>query len=454
MLFQNLNGNFQTKLFDNILSANFGFKNISNAQGRIPDRLCFIGLNGNIGFANIVYPVSFWDSNSKFFVGYDRTLFNFTRNADQSLNQVLAPAEMLLSKLNFGYEFQKNLFDNHNLLFGINTNIESAQNVSGIKFFSDNSVVYNQPTFNTTIQDEWSLTTNDKLYIGALLSKHYISNFSFSPLLSFIHKFDSNNVFRIGTFTSSRNPNVFEHSMQYDQDTGSLGKVTKVTPNKNLLSERTTSYEVGFRSQILENIFVSTDLYLNQVRNGIEWSLIGSEINPARPEYKSENSLEQNIGGGEAVIKYQMNKYFSLENNLSYTKVISSSNKKEYQGTSGNGINNVGQGRFGDNYVPSFIYNALLNFNWEFINANLQYQYTSAHTWQWPLWNPKTTLDDLQLKPVQAYGILNTHIGFNLIENVGISLDAYNLLDNQHTEWRGDESYFGRQFYSTLNLKF
>ena len=154
----------------------------------------------------------------------------------------------------------------------------------------------------------------------------------------------------------------------------------------------------------------------------------------------------------EVVLKYQLNKNWSVENNVAVNIISNQSSRPEYRGSSGRGPNNIGEGRYGSSYVPPYIYNALLNFGWK--RANLHYQYSAAHTWQWPGWSATTRKDAFTLKPVPRYDLLNAHFGVDVIKHAGVALEGYNLLDNRHTEWRGDESYFGRIIWARLDVRY
>jgi len=450
---QNFSGAVQIKIRNNVLNANAGFKNIKNAQGRVPDRLCFVGIEGLVGYFNANYLFESPGAKHRVHFGSDLVNYEFLRNADPGLGTLL-PAEMRLNKLNAGYELQASIGRQHNFLVGANYGVETANNASGEKFLI-NETVDQQPLVSLYGQDEWRITENDRLYFGGLYSHHYVSGANFSPMIAYVHKLDDKNVLRVATFTSYRNPNVFEHSMDYDQSTGSSGKRTRLISNRGLKAERTTSYEIGFRGQPTEHFFFSTDFYYNQLKDGIEWTLVGVDSLPSlRPRYRSENSLEQEIGGMEVVLKYQLNRHWNVENNVAVNIISNRSLRPEYRGASGRGPNNVGEGRYGASYVPPYIYNAILNFRGKRVHANLHYQHSAAHTWQWPSWSATTGKDSFTLKPVPRYDILNAYVGVNFTEHLGAAIEGYNLLDDRHTEWRGDESYFGRIIWAKINARY
>ncbi len=445
---QNFSGGVETSLFHHPLTATFGLTDIHSAQGRFPDRLCFVGIDGGVGYGNVNYSFESFGAKHSLTVGTDLIHYTILKNSD---SEKLAPAKMSVNKLNFGYELKKPVSAQHNLLWGVSYALETASNASGTG--SINEPVNFEPIATSYVQDDWKITDRDDLYFGGLFSSHYISGSTFSPLLALVHKLNDRNILRMATFTSYRNPNVFEHSMDYDQFTGSSTKRTHLISNSHLGAERTTSYEMGFRSEVKPNLFFSIDFYFDQIKNGIEWRLVGVDLVPtARPRYQSENNLSQKVGGVEATVHYRFGKYWSVENNFSATTISNRSSRREYQGREGRGVNGVGQGRYGAEYVPAFIDGALLQFDRGRAHANFQYQYSAAHTWQWPSWSPATGLDQLQLKPVPGYGILNAYFGIDLTKNLGLAIESYNLADNHHTEWRGDESYFGREVRAVINI--
>lgn len=445
---QNFSGAAQTQLLHNVLTASFGVADIRHAQGRVPDRLCFVGIDGHVGYTNVNYAFKSLGAEHSLSVGTDLIEYTFLRNSD---TESLTPAKMSLNKVNIGYDLKKVIADRHNLVIGASYVLESATNATGTG--GVNEPVKTEPIGTAYVQDDWAITPKDDLYFGGLFSSHYISGSSFSPMLALVHKLSDWNILRFATFTSYRNPNVFEHSMDYDQVSGASTKRTHLVSNRALRAERTTSFEVGVRSEPNENLFLSLDFYVNQISNGIEWILLGVDTVPSpRPRYQSENSLNQTIGGFEATVQYKYRKHWRLENNFAFTGVSNRSSKLEYRGADGQGANGVGQGRYGAEYVPPYIENAVVNFDQGKAHARLQYQYSAAHTWQWPSWNPATGVDQLQLKPVPGYGTWDAYAAIDLSNNFGLAFQAYNLLDNRHTEWRGDESYFGRAIWGTINI--
>jgi outer membrane receptor for ferrienterochelin and colicin len=361
---------------------------------------------------------------------------------------------MTLNTLSLGYDIQRTFRNNHNVLAGVVYGMETARNASGVPFLVNETVNW-EPTVSAPIQYEWRITQNNHLYLGGLFSHHYVSGSHFAPMLAYIHKFNDKHALRLAMYTSYRNPNVFEHSIDYDQTTGKSGKQTRIVSNRNLEAERTVSLELGFRSEPKEKVFFSTDFYLSRITNGIEWSLVGVDQQPApRPRYRSENSLEQLIGGLELAVRYDFSRHFNIENNLSFTSVSNDSSKPEYQGTLLRGPNHLGEGRYGATYVPPYIYNAIAHFTWRKSQINLYYQYTAAHTWQWPKWSAATGQDVLEVKPVPGYDTLNAYVSIDAFKYLTLAFEGYNLLDNRHTEWRGDESYFGRELWGKIILRY
>jgi len=448
---QNVSAGLETSLGENPIRASFGFKKITNAQGRVPDRLCFVGLDGYVGYANASYSFDKGGLKHTVSADNDRINYRFLRNSD-SPAEPLNPSEMSIRKLTFGYEAKKFLPRRHSLLAGATLALETAQNASGEKFIVDQAI-RQDPILTAYVQDAWEITEKDHLYYGGLLASHYVAGSSFSPMVGYVRQLTARNILRLATSTSYRNPNVFEHSMDYDQATGAATKRSRLVSNRGLRAERTTSYEAGLRAVPAENLFLSVDFYLNHVRGAIEWTLVGVDRSPEpRPRYRSENSLRQSVGGVEGVAKYRFRKYWSLENHFSFTTISNRSFRPEYRGTSGAGVNGVGQGRYGAEYTPPVLYQPIVSFERNRFQTSAQYQYAAAHTWQWPSWSASTGRESFLLKPVPGYGILNWYAGVDLGQGFRLALEAYNLLDNRHTEWRGDESYFGRALRVRLQL--
>lgn len=445
----NFSGLVDAKIGEGNFGVQSGYKKINRAQGRIPDRLCFVATDGYVNYANARYSFDGMGVRHTMSAGNDRTKFAFLQN-DNSVP--LAGAAMSLNKGAVGYEGRRTVFDKHTVLAGVDYSLENAANVSGVPFLVNESV-NNRSIVNAHVQDEWRIFDNDRLYLGGLYSYHYVSGSTFAPLAAYVHKINDQNVLRLATYTSYRNPNVFEHSMDYDQTTGSTGKVTRIVSNRGLSAEKTVSYELGLRTQPSKKFYASTDLFLNHVTNGIEWTLVGTSASPSRPQYQSRNTLEQTIGGVEVDATYQANRYLGIQNNVAFTSVFNESSNASTVGATLRGANGVGQGRYGAGFLPPWVYNAIVNADWRRLHTKVHYQYTAAHTWQWPGWTAAGG-DAMTLKPVPGYSTVGAHVGVDVMKHVSLAFEGVNLFDTLHTEWRGDESYFGRQYWGKLTVEF
>jgi iron complex outermembrane receptor protein len=437
---RNFSGSLASTVGGHPLDVNVGLKDIRSAHGRVPDRLCFVGLDGSVGFANVKYSLQPASVRHEMTLSADRINFTFHRNSD---TRPLAPAEMTLARYSLGYEAQRRFGEAHNLLLGVSAALQDAENGEGNPFFTVQEV-NSEPIFDARVQDEWKLGERDRIYLGGHVTDHYVSGTTFSPLLAWVHSFNERHSLRAATFTSHRHPGVFETSMDYDQTTGESDKVTRLISNRDLGAERTTSYELGVRSQARPNLFLYADLYVNQVKHGVEWVLDGFETVPvARPRYRSENVLEQEIRGLETGFKTSLLPHLSLEGNVALVDVGN---------TSETGA--AAASRYGDDYVPPYVANALLGLDWPRLRGFIHYQQVGSHTWLWPSWNPATGKDRLTEKPVPSYGLLNAQLGVPITHAITLSVSGQNLLDDQHTEWRGDSSYFGRQLWVSLGVGF
>jgi outer membrane receptor for ferrienterochelin and colicin len=447
---QTFSGALRTELGTGRIDASLGLKRISKAQGRVPDRLCFVGLDGSVGFFNARYTFEAGGLKHGLQAGQSRINYTFLRN-DDSLQ--LANAEMTLSNTRVGYEIERP-GEHHSLLLGLAYGRETAEDGAAARFLTEQTVE-GEGTFSAHIQDEWKITENDHFYLGGLLSHHYVSGTRFAPFAAYVRKLGDDHALRAGTFTSYRNPGVFEHSLDYDQVTGAGSKRTRLVSNRDLGAERTVSFELGYRGHPAARWVVSVDTYLARVDDAIEWTLLGRETVPvARPRYQSQNTLEQTVRGAELDLRFKLDRRWTLSVNLAATDVSNESSRPEYGGSGGDGPQGVGEGRYGASYVPPIVVNAILDFERHPLRGYLNYQYTDAHTWQWPTWNASTGRDSLDLKPVPSYSIVNFHLGLSLGSHLELAVEGYNVFNELHTEWRGDESYFGRTLWAGITGRF
>jgi len=430
------------------------FNHIDGARGRVPDRLCFVELTGHTAFSNLRYTHIGDSTEHQVYAGFNENLFTFTKNSTTSYSVVSTPlneAGMTNTRWNFGYEL-KLKGTNQNFLIGLNPTIENAKNKSGVAFLTTEKVE-NEFLMSVPLQYQWDITTKDRLIVGGLYSLHYVADSNFAPMVAFTHRFNENYLGRVGVYTSHRNPNVFEHSMDYDQTSGEAGKRTTMRSNRNLKAERTISYEAGVRAQPTRSLGITLDGFYQEVSDGIEWQLVGVNTGPTRPIYQSVNSLDQKIYGVEFETDYRFTSNLSSGFNITATQVKNETSLPEYRenaaGRIAGQVNTFGEGRYGDDYFPSYTYKVFANYRWSRVNSRLEFHHVDHHNWAWPgFTNPNNTFSS---KPVEAYQLLNASVTFNAFENASVTLEGLNLLDSRHTEWRGDESFFGRVVWLRLN---
>ena len=96
----------------------------------------------------------------------------------------------------------------------------------------------------------------------------------------------------------------------------------------------------------------------------------------------------------------------------------------------------------------------MVGFDWPRLRGFVHYQHVGSHNWTWPSWSASTGTDRPTQKPVPSYGLLNASLGFPLTRSIVVTVAGQNLLDDLHTEWRGDTSYFGRQMWVGLEVGF
>jgi iron complex outermembrane receptor protein len=430
-------------LGDASLVTTAGYQDIRNIQGRVPDRLCFVGVEGDIGFLNVDYEFEALAMTHSIGLGLNQTHYEFVRNSTPG---ALAPAEFTQQNYRLRYEGHKDIGDDHHLLAGVEYELEDGRNGGGVPFLTTRTVEY-EGTLNIHFQEAWALSDRDRLYVGGMFTDHYLAGASFAPLLAFVHTFDDRHTLRLGMFGSNRNPTIFEHSMDYDQSTGSASKRMVIQSNPDLDPEETRTYEIGIRSQLSDRLYLAATSYLTEVQDGIEWNLTGTRDDGGganlRPVYRSENSLDQTISGVELEMKFQATAQWAIGADYSYTHVENSSSDPQYQDPNG-----LGEGRYGDQYVPESIVSGYVAYTGDLLSGKVIYQHTDAHVWQWPSW--KAAGDSLSAKQVPSYGLWNATLAVHPRENLTLSLHGQNLLDKLHTEWRGDKSFFGRTLWARI----
>lgn len=441
-------GSYQKEIGNGNFRAVGGYTNVKNITGRVPDRLCFIGLDGSIGYLNTSYSFKKGDNSHQFNFALNRNNYAFLKNSDST---ALDRAEFTQTNYELSYELQRPFGEAHNFLFGLGINFENGDDGGGVSML-DQLTIDNEQIASMHFQDEWIITDKDRLYLGGLVSNHYVSGTNFAPLVSYVHKFTDDNVVRFGAFGSNRDPNIFEASLDYDQSTGTGSKVTRLASNRNLNAEKTITYEIGTRNKITPRLFVDATIYYSKVKDAIEWDLIGNVVDDnngnLRPIYQSKNNLDQTIKGAEVEVKWSIADHWTSGLSYAYTDIKNTSTDADYQN-----FNGLGEGRFGEQYVPGQILKADLTFSLHRFKARMFVQRVSDHKWQWPSWKSDTGLDKLSEKPVPAYTTVDFHIAYQATDSINLSFQGRNVFNNKHTEWRGDKSYFGRQMWARAEYR-
>lgn len=467
----NVHSSLDHNLENGSVEVDFANRSFDPVRGRVPDRLCFVGMEGYSRYANSNYEFDAFNVENELSVGFNENNFRFNQNGNPcDIDSTTGETdrlgnEMTLSTYNLGYEVQSDFGaeNQHNILFGIDLTLESGSEdaTSGNdQFFPSDDYVDNEEIISAYIQDEWTLNEKNTAYLGGIFTDHYVAGANFAPMAALVHSYSDETTIRAGSFTSYRNGNVFEHSMDFVQREGDADKRTEILTNQDLDASRTTSYEVGLRSQVEQDLYLETNLYHLDVSDAMEWDLEGTSTftNDAGntqviPQYKTENNLESSYYGGNILARFTPSDRTNWVNSVSFNTLDNSSSDPDYTD------DGFGEGRYGDEYVPPIIFNSTVNYDYSNFTGQLAFEYVAEHDWYWPGYDDPAVLggsgtESRSRKPVPGYSTVNGSIGYEVNDRYRVSVEGYNLLDNAHTEWRGDKGHTGRMVWGTVSAKF
>ena len=272
--------------------------------------------------------------------------------------------------------------------------------------------------FSAFVQDELVLVEDSlRLTVGSKFEHNDYSGFEFQPSLKLLWTPAARQVLWASFSRAVRTPSRVEHDLAL---TAALNPAApnfaRVLGSKAFDAEKVLAYEVGYRIQPAERLFIDLAAFYNRYSK-----LLSLEPGPPFLEAPGNtifpfligNKMEAKVFGLELVADWRWRDWWRLRASYGHLQM----DVKPKRGSSDVFTERAAEGSSPRNQV------SLISFI--DLPANLQLDGTFRY------------VDHLQSQNVPRYFNMDLRLGWHASKNVELSLVGQNLLSNHHAEWSG-----------------
>ncbi len=305
----------------------------------------------------------------------------------------------------FDIDFQHNLFINpqNDFTWGLNFRhmLSKFENSANYVF---NSTKRTDTLYSMFVQNKYEAIP-DKLSIvlGSKIEHNGFTGIEIQPNARFSWKMNQDNTLWGALSKSVRTPSIAEEDIVFVNSPSGFGGVAKLVGNEEYDSERLTSYEIGYRSNLNKQISIDSSIFYNEYDS--LFSLGSPVVDGVDLLIGSENNGNAKIYGFELAGTYNINDDLWVEGSYSLISL-------DFDIDSTHDAN---AGRTPSNQI----------------GAKVHYNITKQLEWN----NTFYYSDNLSSISVPSYTRYDTHITWKPKDGVELSLVGQNLFDNGHIEY-------------------
>ncbi|MBN1384351.1 MAG: TonB-dependent receptor, partial [Elusimicrobia bacterium] len=286
-------------------------------------------------------------------------------------------------------QYSINWMENNNLIYGCDYRGISA----------DSTMLGNQKKSNAIgsffLQNEYNASDKLTLYAGGRFDYHSEVDNNVSPRVAGVYSLAKDHVLRASYGTAFRNPNLLD--LYYN--TNIMGSF--MLGNEDIEAEQIQSAELGYRGKLTRRIKATLDLFYNKLTKLIEESMLAGNV------LQRNNLWDAYAYGGEAGLNFLVTDWLSGLCNYSYQYAEDITNDVRYKVFPRNKVNAGLRCRFENGITAKFLTHYVEK------TEVVESFGAGAVTVKYP-----------------AYTLINARIGCEPVENLDISLAAYNLFND------------------------
>jgi len=362
--------------------------------------------------------------------------------------------------IDYQHRFKFRLWKEHELIYGLGLKVIKDY------FKNDDINFYITPAKRTVliksgfVQDQCFLIPDRLSLIGGVkLEDNDFTGFEVQPNVRGLIFITPNHTIWGAISRAVRTPSRYEKDVVVtrgfypDPTNGTIYVYQIKGGGKNLKSEDLTAYEIGYRGNFKNSVFLDLALFYNEYDNLIMYQNQGisktENINGFTVDYLSlvhTNGMEGDSYGFEGVLKIKPQDWWSLRFIYSYLKLKPSYNDKDTLAR----IN-------GSSPRQQFAVGSSFNFrNKVFLDTYLYYVDRLPYTYELPKLDPRIYGN---IPHVPSYVDFNTNIIWKVNKHIEVSLTGKNLLHKQHLEFvsviqRTIPTEIPRMIYAQVEVRF
>lgn len=332
--------------------------------------------------------------------------------------------------IDFQHRFQ--LLDNHNLIwgFGYRNTGDNTKGSYGTSFDPQNR---SDQLLSAFVQDEITITENLlKLIIGSKFERNNYTGFEYQPSARLLWTPDEDNTVWASFTRAVQTPARAQTDMTLIYNSLEANQGMAFVGTDDLESQVLKAYELGYRTRATEKLILDITGFYNEYDN--LYSLESTTAIPTTIVTRMyDNKLYGETFGAELSGHYQATENWKLTAGYSFLEMnihrrdssASASREKTYEQNSPHNI---------------FHLRSYLD-----LGGNLEFDTMIYY------------VDNVPDSDVDNYIRLDARLGWNITEDMKLSLVVQNLLDRNHREFNGtsvNETNAQRAFYAKFTYKF
>lgn len=279
---------------------------------------------------------------------------------------------------------------------------------------------------NYFVQDEWTLCPEKlALILGSKFEHNDSTGFEYMPNARLVWTPNKQNTLWASVTKAVAPPSLVFEDVRFPASvlpgpTGAPVGLIEVQGNRGVESENLLAYEIGYRGELSEDLFVDIAAFYNDYRDLLsnEPGIPGVTSRAGRPDpmfvvpLSFQNQLAAETIGGEVALEYKPFRWWRMTTSFSYA------HSTAFEGGSLDSVNPQLIEASAPQYKAT--YRSLMDLT-EWVSFDLLGRYVSA----------------VGYGTIPDYGEVDARLGFRVTEGVDVSIIGQNLLNSAHPEFIG-----------------
>ncbi len=340
-----------------------------------------------------------------------------------------------LYTFDFDYQTAWKASDRHSVMWGADTRFISVD-MTGSSQIAIARDINSETILSAFLQDTYAVIPQEMYFtLGSKFEHNSFSGFALEPSARLSYYPDDKQTIWAAVSHAVRTPSIAEESWQFNIQPLGAGLIAQQQYNKDLKSEDLVAYEVGYRVKPIQKLTLDSTAFINNYSRLTTYEPLDAVDAGGGNFYLPFEISTLGSGrayGFETSATWDATSIWNLKANYSYINLLL--DKGISQDT-------LFKGQEGDAPHHKFMLRSQLYLPHDVRLINTGYY-----------------VGELPNQSVDAYFRFDTQIIWKATDNIEISLDGQNLLDNNHAEFgaplNGTQNEIPRAVYAKVSFRY